>query len=173
MADYPYRLSDLQPGGLLGLQQPPQSPNTLAGMLGATANPNMMAQGARLPPAVGGLLRQPYPSESDYFKTNPRVTGMASEDNRVVLNPHSSMTPNERRSVTMNETARLFMRQHGAPTFELTPEQQQRFGGYSQDPNDIRATIAARILSGDPSAGQPTPEQLEYVRQLSAMMGRK
>jgi hypothetical protein len=91
------------------------------------------------------------------------------------MNPFSKLKDNERQAVMMNEAARVHMRNKmiDAPNFELTPTQTEKFGSYSKDPNDIRQTIAARILSGDPSAGDATPEQQEYVSRLRQFMGVK
>jgi hypothetical protein len=47
------------------------------------------------------------------------------------------------------------------------------FATYSQNPVDRASTIAARILSNDPSALAPTPEQTQYVQQLRKFMGVK
>jgi hypothetical protein len=72
----------------------------------------------------------------------------------------------------LNEAARVHMRRNfDAPQFTLTPAQTERFKGYSDDEADVRATIAARILSGDTSAGDATPEQTEYVSRLRQFMG--
>ena len=118
--------------------------------------------------------RTPFESEMSYFKANPTVAGMASEDNRVVMNPFSSLNGTERKSVQMNEAARVWMRQFGAPQFQLTPQQQQMLSGTtysSASQDDQRSTIAARLLSLDPSAGQATPEQQQYIQQLRLLMG--
>jgi hypothetical protein len=58
-----------------------------------------------------------------------------------------------------------------APRFDLTPDQLRTFHKYSKDINDLQQTIAARLLSGDPSAGKATPQQMEYVQQLRQYMG--
>jgi hypothetical protein len=119
-----------------------------------------------------GVRQDLYPGEDKYFKENPTVTGMAAEDDKIILNPYSTLSDSEKEAVMLNEAARVHMRRHfDPPQFQLTPEQQERLGGYSADPADIRATIAARILSGDPSAGKPTPEQQEYVQKLRQFMG--
>jgi hypothetical protein len=70
-------------------------------------------------------------------------------------------------SVIANERVRIAIRTGKArmPSFQITHEQIQRFGSYSRNIDDIRATIAARIASGDPSAGKATKEQKDYVRQ--------
>jgi hypothetical protein len=64
-------------------------------------------------------------------------------------------------------------RNFDAPQFSLTDEQKTRFKNYSANESDIRATIAARILSKDPSAGTATPEQTEYVNRLWQFMGMR
>ena len=56
------------------------------------------------------------------------------------------------------------------PAFALTPEQETTFAQYG--PQDaVKATVAARILSGDPSARMPTAEQLAFVERLAREMG--
>jgi hypothetical protein len=73
--------------------------------------------------------------------------------------------------VLLNESARVFMRRSGfCPTFSLTAEQESYFANYGPM-NSIRASIAARILSGDPSALEPTGEQLAFVQELRNRMG--
>ena len=121
------------------------------------------------------LMRKPYQSELDYFRANPNVGGMATEDSRVILNPYSNLSPDEQAAVAENEAARVYMKSNteNAPTFELTPEQSEYLGTTTYvdaDESDRRATIAARILSGDPSAGTATPEQSEYVNRLRMLM---
>ena len=122
-----------------------------------------------------GVRETLYPSEEDYFKTNPHVAGMAADDDKIIMNPYSKLKDNERQAVMMNEAARVHMRNKliEPPNYDLTPEQTTAFKEYSQDPNDIRQTIAARILSGDPSALQPTPAQTQYVDKLRQFMGVK
>ncbi len=117
-------------------------------------------------------LRQPYAGEDTYFKSNPHVAGMAAEDNKIVLNPYSTLSEAEKRSVVMNEAARIYMRTGRVepPKFKLSPEQEKAFGSYSKNPQDRLDTVAARILSGDPSALQPTTEQTQYADQLRTLM---
>jgi hypothetical protein len=119
--------------------------------------------------SYGVEVRPPFASELDYFRKNPKVSGMAAEDNRVILNPYSSLSEKERQSVLMNEAARVHMRRGVKPTFQITSEQAKAFAGYG-DENSQRETIAARILSGDPSGLSPTPEQSEYVNSLRKRM---
>jgi hypothetical protein len=127
------------------------------------------------PEGVYGIgMREPYESELEYFKNNPNVAGMAAEDDKIILNPYSKLKPQEQESVKLNEAARVHMRRKmlPSPRYALTPEQEKAFSTYGTgNIDDIRQTLAARILSGDPSALTPTPEQLEYVKQLRQFMG--
>lgn len=112
-----------------------------------------------------------YPGEEEYFKAHPHVGGMAAEDNQVIINPYSPLSDEEKNAIRMNETARLAMRGgYQRPTFELTPEQQEAFKDYSSDEQDIRETIIGRILSGDPSAKNVTPEQKKYAEELQKVL---
>jgi hypothetical protein len=120
---------------------------------------------------VTELMREPVDTELEYFKNNPTVAGMATEDNKVILNPYSKLSPKEKEAVALNEAARVKMRTNPelTPNFELTPEQTKFLNSntYSKaSDTDRKATIAARILSGDPSAGTPTKEQLKFVDTL-------
>jgi len=123
----------------------------------------------------GIQIRKPYQSELDYFLKNKNVGGMATQDNKVILNPYAKLTPEEFQSVAANESARLVMRQDESmrPDFALTPEQIGFLDStsYKQaNQLDRNATIAARIMSGDPSAGKPTQEQLDFVEKLKQQM---
>lgn len=118
--------------------------------------------------------RKPYEGELAYFQANPTVAGMAAEDNRIVMNPSTRLTPQELNAVRLNEAARVHMRKKPPPTFDLTPEQAQflETTTYKAAPDaDRRGTIAARLLSGDPSAGTATAQQMEYVKALRRQMG--
>lgn len=126
-------------------------------------------------PTYGGVLsRRPYMSEMAYFWENPSVSGMASEDDAVVLNPFSPLNEKERDAVRLNEAARIYMRSSRfAPDFDLT-EEQSRFlqnTPYGGNPEAARATIASRLLSGDPSSGTPTEAQRRFVEELRRRMG--
>jgi len=90
---------------------------------------------------------------------------MATEDGRIILNPYSKLSPQEFQSVKMNEYYRLMMRnkQFAPPT--VTPDQQNKFSGYGS-PEDIKATVMARILSGDPSSGEASFEQKSFADWL-------
>jgi len=153
----------------------------MAGLLGLFGSHAATKNANKRPNVVGGLLanlprnalasieRGPTSSELDYFKNNLGVGGMASEDDRIVMNPMSRLAPQEQDAVRLNELSRLYMRQFGAPSFGLTDEQANALKGThyaNAGPQDRASTIAARILSGDPSAGKPTEDQSQYVRLL-------
>ena len=123
------------------------------------------------------LLRNPEDSELEYFKSNPTVTGMAAEDNKVILNPYSKLSKAEKDAVALNEYGRIVMRTNPqfAPNFKLTDEQTKFLGSntYKDAPEQDRlATIAARLLSGDPSAGTPTIDQLKFVNSLQQYLDK-
>jgi hypothetical protein len=125
-------------------------------------------------PAKGGPVevRSPYESELKYFREHPEVAGMAAEDDRVILNPYSGLTPEEYDAVRQNETYRVLMRRHEiGPEFDLTEAQQQAFQDtpYANDPVALRQSIVARILSGDPSA-QATETQVTEANRIKGIV---
>lgn len=118
----------------------------------------------------GIAMREPFEGELTYFKQNPNVSGMATDDNKVILNPFSGLKDSEYQSVAINEAARIVMRNPKyKPDFELT-DQQLRFLDSTSYRNasedDRKATIAARIISGDPSGGVPTSEQSMFINDI-------
>lgn len=125
-------------------------------------------------PYMGANLRQPYPGEDEYFRQNPAVGGMAAEDNRVTLNPYSALSGGERDAVYRNELARILMRtnpEYAPPP--ITPQQADFLTGttYANASDaDRRATMAARVFSGDPSAGRPTSEQAKLARSIGTYL---
>lgn len=123
----------------------------------------------------GIAMRDPYQGELEYFKMNPTVAGMATEDNKVILNPFSGLKEKEYQAVAINESARVLMRRPDfKPDFSLTDEQMRNLDTttYRDAPEEARkATIAARILSGDPSGGVPTSEQSVFVSILRKALG--
>jgi len=114
------------------------------------------------------FLREPYQSEKDYFQKNKNVAGYADfNNNKVVLNPFSNLSDIEKNAVIKNEKTRLFIRKNNVPLdFSLTPEQENAFVNYGSDLNK-KETIIARIVSGDPSAGNFTPEQKEIADKIA------
>ena len=120
----------------------------------------------------GGIpLREPWPSEEEFFRSRPDVSGLAADDGCVVINPFAPLTERQSTAVALNEAARIFMRRLDLrPEFALTNEQTEAFKSYGPF-EAIKATIAARVLSGDPSALEPTAEQLAFVCRLAQQMG--
>ena len=130
---------------------------------------------AGFPKGVYGIGRREvlYPGEDKYFRENPHVAGMAADDDKIIMNPYSTLKDAEKQAVMLNEAARVHMRKGlmPSPMFDLTPDQLRTFHKYSPNMADIQQTIAARLLSGDTSAGKATPQQMEYVQQLRQYMG--
>jgi hypothetical protein len=83
----------------------------------------------------------------------------------VVINPYSKLNENEKKQVSLNEAARIYMRKNTAPSFDITEQQKESFKSYGSD-DDIRSTIAARILSGDKSALDITEAQSKWVNRF-------
>lgn len=119
----------------------------------------------------GGVqMREPTETEKTFFRDRPEVAGMAAEDGAVILNPFSTLGEDQKRQVSINEAARVVMaRDQLNPTFSLTDEQKTGFSNYGT-PQNIRETIAARLLSADPSAMAPTQDQLSFVDLLKQKM---
>ena len=118
---------------------------------------------------LGYPVRNPYPSENTYFKANPHVAGMATEDNKITLNPFSTLSQQEKEAVAVNEAYRLFMREKQVkPPFALTPEQEAQFKGtaYEKNPDMAKHSIIARFLSGDPSALNASDEQIVFAEMM-------
>jgi hypothetical protein len=113
-----------------------------------------------------------FPGEDAYFRANQNVAGMAAETGDVILNPYSPPNIN-RDAVAQNEAFRLHLRENNIdPQFQVTPQQRMPFEGtaYGSDDAALRATIAARIYSGDPSANA-TYEQRQWMEPYLAPMG--
>ena len=122
---------------------------------------------------AGGVpLREPWPPEEEFLRGRPDVAGLASDDGAVVINPYCLLSEGEMEAVALNEAARVVMskRTDLRPNFALTPEQEAAFANYGPQ-EAVKATVAARILSGDPSALIPTAEQTAFVKRLAREMG--
>lgn len=120
----------------------------------------------------GKLHRQSlHQGEDDYFSFNPEVAGMAAEDDKVIINPYSTLSDAEKRAVYRNESARIHMRNNGTPSFNMTESQKRFLDGntYKNASDDERrATIIARIISGDSSAQDYTDEQKQIADSIGA-----
>lgn len=138
---------------------------TYAQRLGGTGGPMTH----RLQDPLFGYAVRPnlYPGEDTYFRANPNVAGMAAETGDIVLNPYAPADVN-RDAVARNEALRLLMRDRGVtPDVKLSQGQLTAFKGtpYATDQDALKASIVARIYSGDPSA-QATPQQREWLRMF-------
>lgn len=114
--------------------------------------------------------RQPYEGELKYFQSNPTVAGMATEDNKIILNPFSQNSPEEQQAVARNEAVRLFLKEmEYTPNFDLTKKQQSFFKGseYENNQEEAKKSIIARILSGDPSVGTASAQQSKEAENIS------
>ncbi len=117
----------------------------------------------------GYEVRDIFPSERDYVNKNPNVGGMATEDKKIILNPYTSFTDQEKQSIIKNEAIRLWLKDRNiVPDFDLTPEQKAKFSGtpYEKDELALKHSIISRILSGDPSAGTITPSQKQWADDI-------
>ncbi len=115
-----------------------------------------------------------YDGEDSYFKGNPHVSGMAAEDGQIIFNPYSKGVNFD--AVGKNEAARLWMMQNKfAPAFNLTDAQLAAFKGtpYEKNQEALKHSILARIISGDPSAGQVTPEQRQWADVLMRSLSER
>jgi len=129
---------------------------------------------------IAGIpVREPFKSELNYFRKNPSVAGMATEDNKVIINPFTALNEQQKQAVALNEAARVWMRtkKEYAPDFSLTKQQEQFLDMTTYrnaSKSERMATVAARLLSNDTSAGAPTAEQSLFVSRLRmAMFGAK
>jgi len=155
----------------------PIQPNEAdAATVSTEPNPLMGQARTSIPNRDASILREPSESENEWFKNNSNVGGMADfESGTVVLNPFSKLSDPEKQAVVKNETARLAMRKNNlVPEFQLTPEQEVSFRDYGGgDELAKRETIVGRIISGDPSALNVTPEQKAFADKVSSLMGPK
>jgi hypothetical protein len=117
---------------------------------------------------------QLYGGEDQYFRKNPHVAGMAAEDGRIIFNPYSKGVNYD--AVGRNEAARLWLRENKVePKFNLTDEQKAAFRGteYERDEAALKHSIMARIISGDPSAGNVTPMQKTWADWLMNNLSKR
>ena len=117
----------------------------------------------------GYQIRKPFAGEDKFFKGRPDVGGMAAEDGKIVLNPYSSLKEQEKMQVAKNEAIRLWIRDNKPELpFEVTKEQSKAFSKteYGSNPQALKETIVARILTGDPSSRAATPEQQSFANKL-------
>ena len=124
----------------------------------------------------GYRIREPFDSEIKYLKANKNVSGMATEDGNIILNPFSGLSSSQKKSVAQNEAVRLWLRKNKIdPPFLPTMEQVDSFRGtpYENDILNLKHTIVGRIISNDPSAGKITPEQKIFADILGKKLRKR
>jgi hypothetical protein len=130
------------------------------------SNPNMVSV---KPESVYGYeIRKPFSGEDAFFKSRPEVGGMAAEDGKIVLNPYSPLKDQEKAQVAKNEAIRLWMKDNKPKIqFDVNDKQMQSFAGteYGSNPQALKETIVARILTGDPSA-QASKDQVAAANEI-------
>ena len=142
----------------------------MTGLLGGRSPEARVTAPMLAPMSQWGMYRQPYVSESAFFAANPHVAGMAAADDRVILNPRAGLDEVGKKAVFDNERTRILLRHF--PMFDgvrLSPEQERKFARYG-GPVDRIHTVLARLLSGDPSAGEPTFLQSNAVQRIRGLL---
>ena len=134
----------------------------------------------KLPTIYGFEIRSPYAGEMQYFAKNPTTAGMMTEDNRIILNPASSLSNAEKMAVAENEAIRLWLKNNNIkPDFALSDSQIGFFksmgADYAKPENMLQAqhTIIARALTGDPSAGKLTQDQQKWVNAVKNKLPKR
>ena len=117
-----------------------------------------------------GITNCKIEGEIKYFNDNPKVGGMVADDNMIILNPNPDKDINMD-AVTKNEFGRVLINtgKFKVPNFKLTDTQQKEFSKYGTNKN-IQDTIITRIVSGDPSAKDFTPEQKAIADKLELVI---
>ena len=116
------------------------------------------------------IRKELHEGEIKYFNDNPKVGGMAADDNMIILNPNPDKDINMD-AVIKNEFGRVLINtgKFKVPNFKLTDTQQKEFSKYGTNKN-IQDTIITRIVSGDPSAKDFTPEQKAIADKLELVI---
>jgi DNA-binding sugar fermentation-stimulating protein len=117
----------------------------------------------------GYTTRKSNDEENCWFKKNISISGFASEDKFIVLNPYAKLNSIEMNAVCLNEAIRLFMRDKTiTPKIKLTKRQIDFFKNtaYEGCIMEMKQTIIARIISGDPSAQNFTPSQRKVADEI-------
>lgn len=137
-------------------------------VVGGTTEDNTKSLGLTSSDTLGYQTRGLFAGEDTYFKQNPNVAGMATEDGKIIINPYSTLSNTEKKAVVKNEAFRLYMRENNIiPKFNVTPQQKETFKNteYGGDELALKQTIVARILTGDQSA-LATPKQKEEAKSI-------
>lgn len=116
------------------------------------------------PNAYGYQIRDPYPSELLYYMNNRNVAGQFGGgsgnlgDKTITLNPYSQLTNSQKDWVAKNEAARMWMLENEYAAPEATAAQKRSMQGtlYGNNQKALNNTMLARVMSGDPSAIEPS-----------------
>lgn len=114
--------------------------------------------------------------EVNWFSDNINISGYASDDGYIVLNPFSKLSKREIEGVCINEAIRLFMHEYQiTPRIRLTRLQVLFFNGthYEKKISEIKKTVIARIIAGDPSAQNFTPHQNKIANEIHKLATNK
>ena len=127
-------------------------------------------EGKKKSPYDPWIRKELHEGEIKYFNDNPKVGGMAADDNMIILNPNPDKDINMD-AVTKNEFGRVLINtgKFKVPDFKLTDRQQKEFINYGTDKN-IQDTIITRIVSGDSSALDFTSEQKAIADKLELVI---
>ena len=121
------------------------------------------------------LVRKPYPSELDFFKNlHYPVAGMATEDNRIIINPNNGLNEKQNNALKKLEASRIYMKQNNLnPNLDLTPGQKQFFNNtpYRDLPNESKQSMISRFLVNDyGTQTTPTVEQQRYTDYIDMLL---
>jgi hypothetical protein len=154
---------------------PAATPAAPAASAAKPGEDNTKALGLTSTDTLGYQTRGLFAGEDTYFKQNPNVAGMATEDGKIIINPYSTLSNTEKKAVVKNEAFRLYMRENNVvPNFAVTPQQKEAFKNTEYNGNEtaLKQTIVARILTGDTSA-LATPEQKAEAKRIQQQAGSK
>ena len=56
---------------------------------------------------AGVPMRDPFKGELDYFRKNPSVAGMATKDNKIIINPFTTISEQQKQAVDCGLQARF------------------------------------------------------------------
>ncbi len=111
-------------------------------------------------------IRKPSKSELNWFESNKKITAYASDDNYIVLNPHSNLNHDSMISVTVNEGFRILIRllniEIKFPVCETTAKKFTNTA-YNNNLQALSESIVARGIARDPSAGKLNEYQNGYI----------
>ncbi len=123
-------------------------------------------------------VREPTDSEIEFFRKSSHIPAYAAPDDAIVFNPFVNLTAQQRKGMILNEGARIYMRQNKIdPEFDISPAQKlapwaQEYYSKGGGDKDVKASIVGRLLSGDASVGEASPEQIDWARTFGQKFGK-